>query len=98
MRTCSCLWPPLPFLGVRRTASRRIDSQRLPPRRLPAPTRDFGLSAHERKEAPLGSEPSGVATQGAVRCDDPMAGNDDRDRVRAERGPSRTGGLLIAGL
>src|SRR2546430_10146447 len=88
----------LAVLWTRRTASPRIDSQRLPPRRLPAAGRDLGLSALKREEAPLRREPAGVAAQGAVGRDDPVAGDHDGDRVRAERGPGGTGRLLVPGL
>src|SRR6266513_1099783 len=89
---------PLPLLSVRRTASPRIDSPRLAPRRLPAAGRHVRLPALQSEQAPLGCEPAGVAAQGAVGRDDPVAGNDDRYRVRAERRPRGTRGLLVTGL
>src|SRR2546430_17589280 len=85
----------LAVLWVRRTASPRIDSQRLPPRRLPAASRDLGLSALKREEAPLRWEPAGVAAQGAVRRDHPVARDPDGDQGPAERGPGRTGSLPV---
>src|SRR5882672_12449390 len=88
----------LAVLLVRRTASPGIDSQRLAPRRLPATRRDLGLTALQGEQAPLGCEPAGVAAQGAVGRDDPVAGDDDGDRVRAERGPGGTRSLLVPSL
>src|SRR5687768_11787143 len=39
----------------------------------------------EFEERPLALEPAGVAHEGAVLADDPVAGDDDRERVLPDR-------------
>src|SRR2546430_5263184 len=90
---------PLPFSWVRRTASPQIDSlKRLAPRRRPPPKRNLRLAALQRQQASLRDQAARVATQGAICRHDAMAGNHDRDRVRAERRSRRARRLLVPGL
>src|SRR5438552_1901472 len=90
---------PLPFSWVRRTASPRIDSlKRLAPRRRPPPKRNLRLAALQSEQAALRDQATRVATQGAVRRHDAMAGNHDRVGVRAERRSGRARCLLVPGL
>src|SRR5438552_9372550 len=90
---------PLPFSWVRRTASPQIDSpKRLAPRRRPPPKRNLRLAALQSEQAALRDQATRVATQAAVGRHDAVAGNHDRDRVRAERRSRRARRLLVPGL
>src|SRR5438105_3593693 len=90
---------PLPFSWVRRTASPQIDSlKRLAPRRRPSPKRNLRLATLQSEQAALRDQATRVATQGAVRRHDAMAGNHDRDRVCTERRSGRARGLLVPSL
>src|SRR4051794_21911727 len=49
------------------------------------------LTALEAEQEALAVQPAAVARELAVGADDAVAGDDDRDRVRAVRGPDRAG-------
>src|SRR2546427_8391675 len=83
---------------IARSALRDRRMSGLAPRRRPAAGRDLRFSALQSEEAPLGREATGVATQAAVGRDDPVARDDDRDRVRAESGAGGARCLLVPSL
>src|SRR6266850_3926166 len=92
-------------LPLRRSAVAEIDAAPRVPRPLslliqpsaPDPAATRHVAPLQLEEAPLGLEPAGVPAKAPVRGEDAVAGDHDRDGIRAEGLSRGARGLLAAG-
>src|SRR3989441_6993334 len=95
-RNAYLLMSSSPLISPRRRSSSPVFDS-LSSGRGPTSSRNERLAAFEREEPALRAEAAGVAAERAVARHYPMAGNDDRDRVGADRLARGARGSRVSG-